>query len=223
MRNQATIEDLQPGDVLFTDIGGIVPGLFPVGVGQLTLFLTRRWWRHARTLRQWWRRRHVAIVATPTEGAPRIVQAMPRGCEVAAVDPAKHWTPNVIYVRPAYMPLNGARTRGEWVARAALRYRGVPYGFLTYGKLAAGAFRMRLTEGWLRRHLSTRRDMICSQLADQALADAGHHVFDDGRLPQDVVPAELFAALVAQPGEFLIPGHPVFGRWTPNGLLPERI
>jgi hypothetical protein len=49
--------------------------------------------------------------------------------------------------------------------------------------------------------------MMCSQLVDQCLADAGFHVFNDGRLPQDVVPAELFRALVEMPGtKMLVPG-----------------
>lgn len=55
--------------------------------------------------------------------------------------------------------------------------------------------------------------MICSQLVDQALADAGFHVFDDGRLPQDVVPAELFRALLDTPGTtYVVPGMPCFAQ-----------
>jgi hypothetical protein len=203
--------ELRSGDLLFCGIGGLVPGFVPVGVGQAALFVTRRWWRLVFSARQWFHLRHVAVVETHLASAPRLIQAMPRGAERVPLDPAKHLTAGCVYVRPDYA--RGAE-QGLHVADAAIDYVGVPYGFLTYLKLAAGAFRMRLTEAWLRRLISTRRDMICSQLADQALADAGHHVFTDGRLPQDVVPAELFDAVMSQPGWFMIPGHPVVGQWT---------
>lgn len=202
--------ELRSGDLLFCGIGGFVPGFVPVGVGQLALFVTRRWWRVVFSARQWFHLRHVAVVDV-TRTYPYLIQAMPRGAERVPLDPAKHWVAGCVYVRPDYA---GGAEQGFDVADAAWGYVGVPYGFLTYLKLAAGAFRMRLTEAWLRKALSTRRDMICSQLADQALADAGHHVFDDGRLPQDVVPAELFDAVMSQPGWFMIPGHPVVGQWT---------
>lgn len=209
-------DQLRSGDVMFGPIGGVVPGLLPVAAGQALLFLTRRWWRLVRSPGRWFRIRHVGIVDWDQAGA-EIIQAMPKGCERARFDPAKHWTRDHVYIRPAY------RDDGQNVdvADAAIDYVGTPYGFLTYARLAAGAFRMRLTEGWLRRHLSTRRDMICSQHVDQSLTDACYHVFDDGRLPQDVVPAELFDALISLPGQFLIPGHPTLGQWTDNTEYPR--
>lgn len=210
MTSELTGSELRSGDLLFCGIGGFVPGFVPVGVGQAALFVTRRWWRMVFSVRQWFHLRHVAVVEV-TQARPHLIQAMPRGAERVPLDPAKHLTAGCVYVRPDY-----ARelTQGYDVADAALSYVGTPYGFLTYVKLAAGAFRFRLTEAWLRRLISTRRDMICSQLADQALTDAGHNVFTDDRLPQDVVPAELFDAVMSQPGWFMIPGHPVVGQWT---------
>jgi hypothetical protein len=211
--------ELRSGDLLFCGIGGFVPGFVPIGVGQLALFLTRRWWRVVFSARQWFHLRHVAVVDTNIQGI-HLIQAMPRGAERVPLSVTKHFTAGCVYVRPDYAqgdPFEIGyehRSGGFKVAHCARQYVGVPYGFLTYLKLAAGAFRFRLTEAWLRKALSTRRDMICSQLADQALADAGHHVFDDGRLPQDVVPAELFDAVMSQPGWFMIPGHSVVGQWT---------
>ena len=211
MTSEPTGSELRSGDLLFCGIGGFVPGFVPVGVGQAALFVTRRWWRMVWSVRQWFHLRHVAVVDGESLGqGAYLIQAMPRGAERVPLDPAKHLTAGCVYVRPDYV-----RTfRNVEVAAAALDYVGVPYGFLTYVKLAAGAFRFRLTEAWLRRLISTRRDMICSQLADQALSDAGHNVFTDERLPQDVVPAELFDAVMSQPGWFMIPGHPVVGQWT---------
>lgn len=209
--------ELRSGDLMFSGMDGIVPGVFPVGAGQVALFLTRRWWRMVRTIRQWFHIRHVGVVDTGNTGHTDIVQAMPKGVECVPFQRSKHWTPGHVYIRPDY-PYDG---QGLLAADCALSYLGTPYNFLTYLKLAAGAFRMRLTEGWLRRHMSTRRDMMCSQHVDQSLADAGYHVFDDGRLPQDVVPAELFDALIGRPGWFLIPGHPQFGQWTDNTWYPR--
>jgi hypothetical protein len=209
--------ELRSGDLMFGPIGGVVPGVFPVGAGQVALFLTRRWWRMVHSIRRWFRIRHVGVIdaeMTP----PYLIQAMPGGVEFVPLDPTKHLTSKHVYIRPDYPNVG----QGGDVADAALSYRDVPYGFATYLKLAAGAFRMRATEALLRRWISTRDDMICSQLADQALADAGYHVFDDGRLPQDVVPAELFEAMLARPGWFMIPGHPVFGEWTNNQALTNQ-
>jgi hypothetical protein len=202
-------DQLQSGDLLFGPIGGVVPGFVPVGVGQLALFATRRWWRMVHSPRTWFRIRHVAVIARQATvngvGRLTVIQAMPGGCEEVAFDPAKHFTAAHVFIRPDYEAA-GYVWPGD-VATCARRYVGTPYGFLTYAKLAAGALRMRLTEAWLRRIISTRRDMICSQHVDQSLADAGYHAFDDGRLPQDVVPAELYHRLLSSPGQFLIPGR----------------
>jgi hypothetical protein len=210
----ATGVELRSGDILFTDMDGIIPGLLPVGAGQALLFLTRRWWRMTSRWRTWWTRRHVAVVDRSTH----IIQAMPKGCERIPLDPSKHLTRSCVYIRPDYA-LRGVDRYA--VADAAIDYVGTPYNFFTYAKLAAGAFRMRFTEAWLRKHMSTRKDMMCSQHADQSQADAGWHVFDDGRLPQDVVPAELFSGLLDMPGWFMIPDHPTYGQWTANRLFPE--
>ncbi len=210
--------ELQAGDIMVGPMGGVVPGFFPVGVGQAALFLTRRWWRMVKSVKAWWHYRHVAVVTNAGGWGPShdggerwICQAMPRGVEHVPLG-QKSENPAYLFIRPDY---RGAGVSGHLLAAAALYYLGTPYNFLTYCKLAAGAFRMRLTEGWLKRKISTRRDMMCSQHVDQALADAGYHVFDDGRLPQDVVPAELADALLSLPGWHRRGGET---SWTPNRL-----
>ncbi len=200
-------EDLRNGDIVVTSIDKFVPGFLPVAVGQALLFVTRAWWRYVRTPARWWRWRHIAIVV---DGGTGLCQAMPGGVEIIPFPQRLLDDPRTLFIRPDYSIYVTANRAFVWadsgvmmqdfVATSAAFYRGTPYGFLTYAKLAAGAFRMRLTEQWLRRKMSTRRDMICSQHVDQALSDAGYHVFDDGRLPQDVVPAELALALLEKPG-----------------------
>lgn len=204
--------ELRSGDIAFGPIGGFVPGFFPVALGQLLLFIVRGRWAAVRQIGRWWRIRHVGVIDhRPGSGGAYIIQAMPGGVERVPIRIDKHLTGSYVFVRPDY-EASGVEPRA--VAVWARSYIGTPYNFLTYAKLAAGAFRMRATEALLTRWISTRRDMMCSQHADQSLADASYHVFNDGRLPQDVVPAELYAALVDKPCWILKPGHPQLKEWT---------
>jgi hypothetical protein len=87
-------------------------------------------------------------------------------------------------------------------ARCARRYVGVPYSFADYLAIAGRhLLALKPTDRTpLDRYVTTSKRMICSQLVDQALADAGYHVFDDGRIPQDVTPAALYRQLLTLPG-----------------------
>ncbi len=214
--------DLRPGDLMFGSIGGFVPGVLPVALGQLLLAdkQARLSWR------RWWNVRHVGVVVTPQVGVlptpirfPHIIEAMPGGARERALS-EKDWTARHVYVRPAYDPGQPFeigyenRSQGFKAAHAALRYVNTPYSFLDYVSLLAH----HLDPVWklapeacgsqaLARYVRDSGHMICSQLADQALSDAGFHVFDDGRLPQDVTPAALFLKLLEMPGtKHLIPG-----------------
>ena len=207
---------LNDGDIVITTMRGMFPGVIPVAVGQGALFLTRRWWRMASSWRSWWHFRHVAMVVD--DGAS-LCQAMPRGVEIVPLPEDLLTTPGTIIVRPAYACTLDASRRwlweGERAAQAAKFYEDTPYGFLTYLKLSAAILRMPALEAWLHGLISTRRDMICSQHIDQALADAGYHVFDDGRIPQDVTPAELGTGLLNRHGRHLVTG-PHAPTWVSN-------
>ncbi len=224
-RPVVTMDDLLPGDIMFGPIGGLIPGVFPVGIGQILLAGEK----HRVAWRKWWEIRHVGMVveASPRGGqTPSLVQAMPRGAERIWMDEAKHWTLRHIYIRPAYRqgepftPGYEFRSQGFSAAWEARGYVGTPYNFLTYGKLAASKLRLPISRRVLERWISTRRDMMCSQLVDQALADVGYHVFDDGRLPQDVTPADLYLGLLTLPGRWCIPG---LTRWLPNRKRPSFV
>ncbi len=225
------LADLLPGDVMFGPIGGLVPGVLPVGAGQLLLAARKE----RVTWRRWWRIRHVGMVEAKSIPAthyprlpypyvaPRIVEAMPRGARERSLS-ERDWTADHVYIRPGYpiqpsVPVGnlGWIRQGQAAANAARGYVGTPYNFLTYGKLTAGALRFRWTEELLARWISTRSDMMCSQLVDQSLADAGYHVFTDGRLPGDVTPAALFLGLLTLPGRWCIPG--ITG-WLDNSVFP---
>ncbi len=212
--------DLLPGDIMFGPIGGFIPGVLPVGIGQVLLAGEDK----RLTWRKWWEIRHVGmVVSTRRFAAPDLVQAMPGGAERIEMSEAKHWTLRHVYIRPAWYPgmeldVDTSFTQqGTEAAQVAIGYVGTPYNFLTYAKLAASYLRLPISRRVLERWISTRRDMMCSQLVDQALADAGYHVFDDGRLPQDVTPADLYLGLLTLPGRWCIPG---LTRWLPNRKHP---
>lgn len=133
---------------------------------------------------------HVGVVTTVKP--LRLVQAMPGGAVEIELT-AEYFTDAFVYVRPPY-----AMTQGLLVAIEARRYIGVPYSFLDYAAIAGRhVLALKSTDRTpFDRHVSSTKHMICSQLADQALSDAGFHVFDDGRIPQDVTPAALYRALL---------------------------
>lgn len=101
-------------------------------------------------------------------------------------------------------PLNGRLGTGFAYARLPLDpwqishlvegardLQGTPYSFLDY--LSLSAVHLGVPTPMLRKYISDSGHMICSQLVDFALCNyAGYHLFDDGRLPQDVTPGDLF-------------------------------
>ncbi|MCW2902434.1 MAG: hypothetical protein JWO67_4699 [Streptosporangiaceae bacterium] len=77
------------------------------------------------------------------------------------------------------------------VVRAARKLVGVPYSALDYAALAA--LHLHLPSRWIRHRVETSGKAICSQLVDLCYQRAGIHLWDDGRLPGDVMPADLAA------------------------------
>lgn len=66
---------------------------------------------------------------------------------------------------------------------------GTKYNFADYFYLALCHFGIRAK--WLQRRISNSGKLICSQLVDEVYRRAGIHLFDDGRLTQDVTPGDL--------------------------------
>lgn len=67
--------------------------------------------------------------------------------------------------------------------------KGIPYNYLDYVAIALEHFdiRPKMVTNRVRR----QDRLICSQLVDFVYNMAGIHLFKDGRLPQDVTPADL--------------------------------
>lgn len=175
----------QPGDIMFGPIGGAAGVL--VGLGQVIL---------GEVLPDHWEVRHAAVVTFNY----KIVQAMPGGAEEVPLTNDQTSSAKYVFVRPAY--LTGSQA---WeVAHAAQKYIGTPYSFADYAAIAG--LHLGFRNGRIRRYVTTSKHMICSQLADQAMSDAGWHVFDDGRLSQDVTPGALYDQMTKMPGKYWIAG-----------------
>lgn len=87
---------------------------------------------------------------------------------------------------------------GEPIAQAAKSKIGVPYSALDYYALAAVRVRAWPLDKFLRNRVTASNNMICSQLVDWAYLTAGVHLFQDGRTPGDVTPADLYELIVEQ-------------------------
>lgn len=187
-----TLADLRPGDVIFPTIAGGAGVL--VGAGQIVL---------GDATPSEWRVRHCAMVTEAMHCAnrgcdvgPAIVQAMPGGAEQVEIGDA-HWSRAYPVLRMLF-----DNSQAERAAAAAQQYVDRPYSILDYGAIAGRhVLALKPTQRTpFDDYVTATGHMICSQLVDQALTDAGYHVFDDGRIPQDVTPAALYRQLLALPG-----------------------
>jgi hypothetical protein len=195
----ASLADLRPGDIMFGPIGGIVPGLFPVGVGQAilgeTFHVGRLSIRHVGIVVEAGERKPLALhpngpllgfdgvgtAVTP----PRLVQAMPHGAEEIPVREATHWTDRHAYVRlPEDYP--GQAEDAAAIARLFVTER-VAYSFASYAALAAWKYGLRTPrlEAWIGRR---RRPVTF----------IGHELNDAGqKLIRAALPCEAICSVLA--------------------------
>lgn len=216
MTPAASLADLRPGMIGFGPIGGLVPGLFPVGVGQAMLgegfHVGELNVRHVIVVTAAQRRTEDPETGTGRIQFPQAVQAMPSGAEEILLTPDRHWTRQWAYVELpesaelAAIPGTFASTRGELIAYHARQFvtRKIPYGWSSYAALAA--WRFGIDPPWLTDWIG-RVDVdgyplesICSVLADKACQLAGVHLFDDHRPHQCVTPGALAARLLTMRG-----------------------
>lgn len=210
----SSLADLRPGDIAIGPIHGFT-GAF-VGAAQLALATVEPGliWRQGPG--EWFRKRHAGVITGTAD--PRVttmVQAMPGGAEEIELRPETHWTEEWTYIRPRYAegkPFEIGlenRSQGFKVARAAQGYVGTPYDFLTYA--AIPPYRAGVRGRRIEHIISGRDTMMCSRLVDACLADAGYHLFDDGRLEGNVTPSELYRQLRRLPHQYMQAGPKGFG------------
>lgn len=120
-------------------------------------------------------------------GHGMVVQAMPSGAEyipLREASPVVQWSTGHFALTPEQRET--VITEAGWLV-------GTPYSFLDYGSIALAHYRIR--PAWVRDFVADTGHMICSQLVDEVYLRAGVHLFDDGRLPGDVTPGDLWKLL----------------------------
>jgi hypothetical protein len=184
-----TAADLQPGDIGFTainrvggaavlaaqsaiDVVAILRGLRPDTAGWIT---------------------HAFVIAS---GPPDVtlVEARRGGAVQRPVDYR-------IRTGFAYARLPMPDVVRPVVGAAAVGMLGVPYGWPQYaaiGGLTLTGGNRANPRGWLAKYVQRRddrgqpRSAMCSQLVDEAMRQAGVHLFDDGRPAAYVTPGALW-------------------------------
>lgn len=156
-----------PGDFGLTRIRGIVG--WWIGLGQLITGDASRY-------------THAFIVLDDDT----VVEAMPGG---AIITPLSFYEGSAVYSR-----LELTDEQRAAIVREAKSLKGIPYSFLDYLALALAHFGIKPKK--LRKYIQSKGHMICSQLVDEVYRRAGVHMFNDGRLPQDVTPGDLANYLI---------------------------
>lgn len=82
------------------------------------------------------------------------------------------------------------------IVEQARALEGLSYSFLDY--LAIALARFGIKPKWLIKFIANKGHMICSQLVDFCYLKAGIHLFNDGRLPQEVTPGDLLYVLAGE-------------------------
>lgn len=142
---------------------------------------------------------HAVLYVGPQVGhaKPQAIEARPGGAGLCDWD---KYGSDMIWLtglRPA-MP----QAQREVIAAAGVSFQGIEYGYLDI--LAVGLAQKRLgsevdvtkvvaRQPWWVQRVESMHTMICSQLCDAAYLAGGVHLFNDGRLPGLVSPADLLA------------------------------
>lgn len=154
------------GDYGLTQISGLV-GLF-VGLGQVLIGDGSRF-------------THAFLIVDAELGLA--VEARPSGARVV------HYRTQYGDREKVYSHLELTDQQRAHIVAAAESMVGRKYNWLDYLALTLAHWGVR--PGWVVRRIETTTRLICSQLVDEAYRQAGVHLFDDGRLPQDVTPGDL--------------------------------
>lgn len=162
---------LFPGDVGFSKITGLT-GLF-VRFGQFIVGDDSPF-------------THVFVVTNTNPGL--VLEAMPNGMRTRVFTGAE------VGVAYARLPLSDEQRR--MVPLVSKQFENVKYGFSAYLYLFLNRFGGAPAR--LKRYIETNGRMICSQTADEFLRRLNYHVFNDGRMPHDVTPGDLFNELALQ-------------------------
>lgn len=121
-------------------------------------------------------------------GNATIIEARPSGAGYAPVPDGAQWS---------HLPLTDAE-RVTVVQQSTLLV-GTPYSWVDVACIGlADLFGWHVPE-WVRKRLNRRDRLMCSALVDQAYANAGIHLFTDGRISGDVAPSDIETLIQEEP------------------------
>ncbi len=111
-----------------------------------------------------------------------IIQAEPTGAAWAPLTPHARtlWSTGKIEL---------TNVQRHAIVDAAISYIGTPYSLLDYLAIALHHWHVPIPH--LKAYIASTHHQICSSLVDQCYADAGVHLFQDGRWPGYITPADL--------------------------------
>lgn len=163
------MKEIKPGDIGLTRIGGVL-GFF-VSLGQHLAGDSSRY-------------THAYIVLDDNT----VIAAQPGG---ARIDPLSDYDNKSVYLQRDLTDEQRAT-----IVYEARSLEGLHYSFLDY--LAIALARFGIKPKWLQNFIANKGHMICSQLCDEVYRRAGIHLFNDGRLPQEVTPGDLLYVLAGE-------------------------
>jgi uncharacterized protein YycO len=162
----------QPGDFAVTSVVG--PVGFLISLGERLNGSRFGHWDHA----------FVYV------GDGQLVEAEPGGARLAGLD---EYQGRPVLWSTGHVELTDEQRQA--IVGAARAVIGTPYSALDYLSIALAHFHVR--PSWLKRYIASNKHMICSQTVDYCYQQAGVHLFDDGRIPGDVTPADLASLIGA--------------------------
>jgi hypothetical protein len=110
--------------------------------------------------------------------------------------PAEQWQDGWLW-STGHIPLTSAqRTK---IIATAMSLQGTPYSAADYFAIAAHQLHLPGSP-FLKGYIASSDHMICSQLVDYCYMKAGVHLFNDGRWPGYVTPADLANVLLHPEG-----------------------
>lgn len=152
---------------------------------------------------------HAEVFVANPSGEPELplgytMGAYPHGACYSSV-PAEEYQDGWLWSTGAIKLTDTQRNK---IAQVADSLKGTPYSALDYFAIAAHRLGLPDPDGELKRYIGNTGHMICSQLVDYCYMVAGVHLFNDGRWPGYVTPADL-ANVIKHPESVTYgkPGH----------------
>lgn len=102
--------------------------------------------------------------------------------------PAEQWQAGWLWSTGA---IRLTDTQRNSIVATAIALKGTPYSALDYFAIAGHRLHVPDPDGELKDYIADSKHMICSQLVDYCYMMAGVHLFNDGRWPGYVTPADL--------------------------------